>query len=151
MGRYGIHKHSGDDNSDRQTLTETQALQLGRLGVTLEEAFGSPRDIEWAFFKDHLYILQSRPVTTLDQWSDEELTHEFDSPHVSNDTFYTRANIGEVSPFPLTALTYSTLIDGVEKGCQMCVFQTYDPFVSISFRYSHHFCMIELLSVSIQD
>jgi pyruvate,water dikinase len=34
------------------------------MGVRLEEHFGKPQDIEWAI-GDRLYLLQSRPVTTL--------------------------------------------------------------------------------------
>lgn len=33
------------------SISKTQARQLGRIGVMLEEAFGGPRDIEWAFYK----------------------------------------------------------------------------------------------------
>lgn len=33
------------------SISEKQALQLGRLGVQLETVFGDPRDIEWAFYK----------------------------------------------------------------------------------------------------
>jgi len=44
------------------------AEELGRLaacGRLLEERFGGPQDIEWALAGDELYLLQSRPVTTL--------------------------------------------------------------------------------------
>ncbi|XP_044763689.1 prodigiosin synthesizing transferase PigC-like [Coccinella septempunctata] len=146
LGRYGIHKHTGEDRSGQRSLTESQAVKLGKVGVILEEAFGSPRDVEWAFFKDRLYVLQSRPVTTLNQWTDEELTHEFDSPHISNDTYYTRANIGEVSPYALTALSYSAIMCNIDKGTQVLAFGRYDPYVSINLRYSHHFAMLELFS-----
>ncbi|XP_045467162.1 uncharacterized phosphotransferase YvkC-like [Harmonia axyridis] len=146
MSRYRLHKQTSDDKSGQQTLSKVQALKLGQVGLALEEAFGSPRDIEWAFFKDQLYILQSRPVTNLNQWTDDELTHELDSAHISNDIFYTRANIGEVSPFALTALTYSSLMNSIEKACQITMFGKYDPYVSITFMYNHHFCMIELLA-----
>jgi pyruvate,water dikinase len=39
--------------------------RLAALGRSLEERFGRPQDIEWAIAGDELYLLQSRPVTTL--------------------------------------------------------------------------------------
>ena len=38
---------------------------LAELGRALEERFGGPQDIEWAIADGQLYLLQSRPVTTL--------------------------------------------------------------------------------------
>lgn len=38
---------------------------LAELGRSLEERFGCPQDIEWAIAGGELYVLQSRPVTTL--------------------------------------------------------------------------------------
>jgi len=38
---------------------------LAALGRSLEEHFGGPQDIEWAFAGAQLHVLQSRPVTTL--------------------------------------------------------------------------------------
>lgn len=33
------------------SLTEKQIYELGEVGVLVEEAYGGPRDIEWAFYK----------------------------------------------------------------------------------------------------
>jgi pyruvate,water dikinase len=38
---------------------------LAELGCALEERFGGPQDVEWAIADGQLYLLQSRPVTTL--------------------------------------------------------------------------------------
>jgi pyruvate, water dikinase len=46
-------------------LTDDDLGRLAALGRSLEERFGSPQDIEWAMAGDELYLLQSRPVTTL--------------------------------------------------------------------------------------
>ncbi|WP_371069603.1 phosphoenolpyruvate synthase [Sediminibacillus sp. JSM 1682029] len=47
------------------TLTDEQVLKLEKIGRKLEAYFGCPQDIEWCFADDTLYILQSRPITTL--------------------------------------------------------------------------------------
>lgn len=46
-------------------LTDARALQLERLGRTIEAHFGHPQDIEWCLAGDVFYIVQSRPITTL--------------------------------------------------------------------------------------
>jgi len=50
---------------DMQTLTDGQILQLERLGRKIEKHFGCPQDIEWCLADGTVYIVQSRPITTL--------------------------------------------------------------------------------------
>jgi pyruvate,water dikinase len=47
------------------SLTESQLFQLYKLGLELEEIFNYPQDVEWAIEDNEIYILQSRPITTL--------------------------------------------------------------------------------------
>jgi len=51
---------------DKPILNNNQILELASLVIQIEKHFGFPCDIEWAFEKDKFYILQSRPITTLD-------------------------------------------------------------------------------------
>lgn len=48
-----------------QTLTGKQILHLEAMGRKIEAHFGCPQDIEWCLSEDVLFILQSRPITTL--------------------------------------------------------------------------------------
>lgn len=49
-----------------QALTDEQILQLENTGRTIESYYGGqPQDIEWCFYEDEIYIVQSRPITTL--------------------------------------------------------------------------------------
>ncbi|MED3054305.1 phosphoenolpyruvate synthase [Bacillus thuringiensis] len=48
-----------------QTLSQQQILQLARIGRQIEAYFGCPQDIEWCLAHDTIYIVQSRPITTL--------------------------------------------------------------------------------------
>jgi len=50
---------------NRPALTDAQIVALARLGRTIEAHFGSPQDIEWCLADDSVYIVQSRPITTL--------------------------------------------------------------------------------------
>nr|MDO8135167.1 PEP/pyruvate-binding domain-containing protein [Candidatus Njordarchaeum guaymaensis] len=47
------------------SLHENQLRELHELGLRLEKALNSPQDVEWATENDMIYILQSRPITTL--------------------------------------------------------------------------------------
>jgi len=52
----------------RQTapsLTDEQACQVARLAARVESHFGFPQDVEWALSHGDLFLLQSRPITTL--------------------------------------------------------------------------------------
>jgi pyruvate,water dikinase len=50
---------------DGGVLTPGELHRLAELGRGLEERFGRPQDIEWAIAGGEIYLLQSRPVTTL--------------------------------------------------------------------------------------
>jgi len=53
------------DAADRQALPDAQILELARLGRRAAELLGAPQDVEWASVDGQLYLLQSRPITTL--------------------------------------------------------------------------------------
>jgi pyruvate, water dikinase len=46
-------------------LEPGELAELAQLGRSLEERFGCPQDVEWAIADGGVYLLQSRPVTTL--------------------------------------------------------------------------------------
>ena len=55
----------GADKMDAPTLSDHQVLELGEIAIRIEALFGSPQDIEWAYEKGDLFILQSRNIRTL--------------------------------------------------------------------------------------
>jgi phosphoenolpyruvate synthase/pyruvate phosphate dikinase len=46
-------------------LTDDEVTRLVQVGNTVEDYFGSPQDIEWGIEAENIYILQSRPITSL--------------------------------------------------------------------------------------
>jgi pyruvate,water dikinase len=50
---------------DTQALDDAQILELARTAGRIAAHFGTPQDIEWAWAEGRLYILQSRPITSL--------------------------------------------------------------------------------------
>src|SRR6185312_6791724 len=49
----------------RQVLSDVRILQLESCCRGIEQHFGVPQDIEWCLWNGEIYILQSRPITTL--------------------------------------------------------------------------------------
>ncbi len=61
----GVEASRETNSSQRQALPDAQILELARLGQRVAADYGSPQDIEWAWASGKLYLLQSRPVTSL--------------------------------------------------------------------------------------
>lgn len=107
----GTEETSVEDNERcAPCLSDVQIKSLALLGKEVEEAFGNPRDLEWAFHNGEIFLLQSRPVTSLDMENEYELTHELDSPIPTKHDISTKANVGEVCPGAVTPLTISVQI-----------------------------------------
>lgn len=54
-----------EPKASSQVLTEKQILELSELILRIENHYGFPCDIEWAYEAGTFYITQSRPITTL--------------------------------------------------------------------------------------
>ena len=52
-------------NVEDEVLNDAEITELGENIINIEKYYGKPQDMEWAFEKGKLYILQSRPITTL--------------------------------------------------------------------------------------
>ena len=46
-------------------LTDNEVVELAKYAEILEKHYGIPQDIEWGVEKNKIYILQSRPITTI--------------------------------------------------------------------------------------
>lgn len=53
------------EKRNAQVLTESEILDLAKYAEILEKHYGIPQDIEWGIEKNKIYILQSRPITTI--------------------------------------------------------------------------------------
>ena len=54
-------------NVEDEVLNDAEITELGENIINIEKYYGKPQDMEWAFEKGKLYILQSRPITTLEK------------------------------------------------------------------------------------
>ena len=60
-----VKKKIQNVKKNRQVLKDEQILEVVRLVKKASDYFGRYQDIEWAYEGDKLYLLQSRPITTL--------------------------------------------------------------------------------------
>jgi len=63
--RGNINKKLSISAGGRQKLNGKQIVELAKICKKIEEHYGKPQDIEWAFEKGNFFITQSRPITTL--------------------------------------------------------------------------------------
>ncbi|HLI08903.1 MAG TPA: PEP/pyruvate-binding domain-containing protein [Ktedonobacteraceae bacterium] len=106
----------------QQVLTPEQVAVLARMGREIEELLSGPQDIEWAIVGGGVCILQARPVSTIasvEGFSHDEKAIAAKIPVPPGDDtwdsadilpaqpfdLWTRTNVGENLPFPITPLT----------------------------------------------
>ena len=53
------------EQGEKQVLSDDEILKLSEIILEIENHYGFPCDIEWAFKDRKCYIVQSRPITTL--------------------------------------------------------------------------------------
>ncbi|XP_068626441.1 uncharacterized phosphotransferase YvkC-like [Battus philenor] len=109
-------------------LSESKIMKLAKIGIRQEELWGAGRDIEWAISGEEVYLLQARPITSLERWTEEELLHELDFPIMSDDELTTFANTGEVMPKPVTPLTYDLVVSPLERGIGQLIVDNEDGY-----------------------
>lgn len=80
------------------------ARRLYKLAVGLEKKFACPQDIEWAVAGGRVYILQSRPITTMTGYN--PVTGEYNDS-LTGDYSWSCVNVGEATPDVMTPYTWS--------------------------------------------
>lgn len=68
-----------ENKKKEQVLSEDEISRLTKYAVSIEKHYGKPQDIEWGVKGSKIYILQSRPVTTVTGATEasEEVKGEF--------------------------------------------------------------------------
>ncbi|MCZ7393312.1 MAG: phosphoenolpyruvate synthase [Candidatus Methanoperedens sp.] len=54
-----------EDKKNAKVLDDDEILKLVELGEVVEELYGTPQDVEWAIKNKEIFMLQSRPITTI--------------------------------------------------------------------------------------
>ncbi len=59
------------DHQTEQVLDAAELAELRELGERVESHYGQPQDVEWAILDGSVYMLQSRPITTISSSVDD--------------------------------------------------------------------------------
>lgn len=70
-----------EEKQDVQKLTDDEIGQLTDLALKIEEHYGKPQDTEWATEGGKVYMVQSRPITTLGDPAPQEAVAEGAASH----------------------------------------------------------------------
>ncbi|MGQ4555795.1 phosphoenolpyruvate synthase [Halobellus sp. GM3] len=62
-----VEREVPDDKRSARVLSEAEIEALVELGTRVEEHYGTPQDVEWAILDGEVYMLQSRPITTISE------------------------------------------------------------------------------------
>jgi len=54
-----------EDKREARVLADDEIERLVELGRQVEDHYGNPQDVEWAVYDGEVYMLQSRPITTI--------------------------------------------------------------------------------------
>lgn len=101
----------------RQTVTSFKAI---------EKYYNQPQDIEWCIKNKILYLLQTRPITTIKSKQYEQILYLDKKLPKSKKYFYAKTEISEIAPRPST-LTFDIL---------KSLFQSGGPVSRVYFKYS---------------
>jgi len=64
-GKGTVNQPMPEDKRRAVSLSDTEVAELARLGATAQTWFDSPQDLEWAIEGGRIYLVQSRPITSL--------------------------------------------------------------------------------------
>ena len=56
-----------EEKRNERVIDEAEIERLVELGERVEEHYETPQDVEWAIFEGEVYMLQSRPITTISE------------------------------------------------------------------------------------
>jgi len=62
-----VERDVPEEKRTRRVLSDEEISRLVDLGERVEEYYGTPQDVEWAMTDAGDYMLQSRPITTIDE------------------------------------------------------------------------------------
>jgi len=109
----------------RQKIADKDIIALAKLGKMIEELYQFPQDIEWAKQGTQLFILQTRPVTTLKPKDTAKIYHRIEAQAILTGV---AASPG-VAVGPVKIVPVASQLDKVKKGDVLVAEMTTPDFV----------------------
>ncbi len=112
-------------NGSRQKISDEEIIKVALLVKQIENHYFFPQDIEWAIEGDRVYIVQSRPVTTVrEMTSDKHETRVKELPILTGDPASPGIASGQVK-----IIHSAREIDQIKKGDILVAPQTNPDYV----------------------
>jgi pyruvate, water dikinase len=109
----------------KQKLTDKDIVSLAKIAKTIEDLYQFPQDIEWAKQGTRLFILQTRPVTTLKPKEPTKIFHSIEAQAILTGV---AASPG-IAVGPVKIVPLASEIDKVENGDILVAEMTTPDFV----------------------
>jgi pyruvate,water dikinase len=116
----------------RQKLADKDIIALSKLGKLIEDLYQFPQDIEWAKQGTQLFILQTRPVTTLKPKESTKILHRIEAQAILTGI---AASPG-IGVGPVRIVPVASQIDKVKNGDVLVAEMTTPDFVPAMKRAS---------------
>ena len=116
----------------RQKLADKDIIALSKLGKLIEDLYQFPQDIEWAKQGTRLFILQTRPVTTLKPKESTKILHRIEAQAILTGI---AASPG-IGVGPVRIVPVASQIDKVKNGDVLVAEMTTPDFVPAMKRAS---------------
>ncbi len=97
----GLTEENGGAAADQITLSDSKIRALDELGRRVEKLYDTPQDIEWAIAENEIYLLQSRPITSLYPVPEAA---ESDHPHLYFSFASVQGVMGPITPLGQDAI-----------------------------------------------
>ncbi|UTF52132.1 phosphoenolpyruvate synthase [Natronosalvus rutilus] len=68
-----VEREVDEDRRNARVLSDRDLEQLVELGERVESHYDTPQDVEWAMIDGDIYMLQSRPITTIEGGFDPDV------------------------------------------------------------------------------
>ena len=117
------NKKVGVERGKKQKLDDRHIVALAKIGKAIEKHYKFPQDLEWALEKNTLYIVQTRPITTLAESTEDRTA--FEMPHAPVLLEGLSASPG-IAAGPVRILTSASKLDTVKEG-DILVAEMTDP------------------------
>jgi len=114
---------------EKQKLSDDEIMQLAKYGRDIEKHYKFPQDIEWAAAKGELYIVQSRPITTLKKKGEGKSREEVGNMSDAKVLTKGLAASPGVASGPVKIIESSKEIGKMEKGAILVTDMTTPDFV----------------------
>jgi phosphohistidine swiveling domain-containing protein len=114
---------------ERPCLDESKLAALAELGRRVEDFYGEPRDVEWAFAEGRFWLLQARPITAAGAAEREQVRREEIAslqaraePLTMPSTVWSLYNVpeGMPEPTPMTWALVRRMLSGEGANGMVC-------------------------------